>query len=208
MEIIDLSQLNFSGTNKKDCKSELQEVRWPDSFLCRACGHRKAYLLKKRLLFECANKQCRKQTSATAGTQFHGLRTIPEIWRVLRQERDRISELTRKEVQSLMCVTLKSAKRALQRIMTSPPPADSAGKITSITWVPELRTGAVDRDDRSDSFGLDHASSERSKVTGSRHSLSFRLTIFPFRKKLYWKYFVRLRKTLFDGLPGPPACKV
>ena len=52
------------------CGRHLVRQRWPDGFVCPRCGHKEAWYLSKRQLFDC--KICRFQTSVTAGTIFHG----------------------------------------------------------------------------------------------------------------------------------------
>ena len=49
------------------CAAWLIEMRWPDGFVCPACGHEKGWALRRKAhTFECAG--CRRQTSVTAGT--------------------------------------------------------------------------------------------------------------------------------------------
>ena len=55
------------------CAKHIAEQRWPNGFVCPQCGHTKAWYLSQRNLFDCKN--CRFQTSAIAGTIFHGTRT-------------------------------------------------------------------------------------------------------------------------------------
>jgi hypothetical protein len=51
----------------------LAEVRWPDGFLCRSCGHAKVWELStEAFTWECAG--CGGQTSVTAGTVMHALK--------------------------------------------------------------------------------------------------------------------------------------
>jgi len=53
------------------CAGHLAGTRWPDGFVCPACGHRKAWALDtKAWTYECA--RCRRQTSVRAGTVMHG----------------------------------------------------------------------------------------------------------------------------------------
>jgi transposase-like protein len=60
------------------CGKHLVRQRWPDGFVCPRCGHKEAWYLSKRQLFDC--KICRFQTSVTAGTIFHGTRTPLVKW--------------------------------------------------------------------------------------------------------------------------------
>lgn len=61
------------------CAAYLFKVRWPDGFICPACGHRKAWSLScKADTFECAH--CHKQTSVRAGTVMHGSKLSLTVW--------------------------------------------------------------------------------------------------------------------------------
>ncbi len=62
---------------EESCVAYLVSVRWPDGFECPACRHRKMRHTG-RGLFECG--QCRRQTSATAGTLFHDTRKPLRLW--------------------------------------------------------------------------------------------------------------------------------
>ena len=56
--------------NNAACAQFLFEKRWPNGFVCPACGGLKAWALDaKRFTYECA--ACSRQTSVTAGTIFH-----------------------------------------------------------------------------------------------------------------------------------------
>jgi transposase-like protein len=60
------------------CLEYLAASRWPDGFLCPGCGSRRAWVLERRLLWECAS--CHTQTSVTAGTVMHRTRTPLRVW--------------------------------------------------------------------------------------------------------------------------------
>ena len=69
------------GTDEA-CREELKRRRWGDHlerFACPACGHTKGWWLPQRELVECG--ECHHQTSVTAGTVFHGVRT--PLWKWL-----------------------------------------------------------------------------------------------------------------------------
>ena len=63
---------------EEDCFHHIHKLHWPDGFRCPKCGHTKAYFMKKRKVFQCAN--CRNQTSLTANTIFHKTRTPLRKW--------------------------------------------------------------------------------------------------------------------------------
>ena len=60
------------------CLEYLAASRWPEGFVCPACGGRRAWVLERRHLWECAD--CQVQTSVTAGTVMHGTRTPLRVW--------------------------------------------------------------------------------------------------------------------------------
>ena len=61
------------------CAAWLIEMRWPDGFVCPACGHDKGWALRGKVhTFECAG--CRRQTSATAGTILHASKLPLTVW--------------------------------------------------------------------------------------------------------------------------------
>jgi ISXO2-like transposase domain/Transposase zinc-ribbon domain len=60
------------------CLDYLAASRWPEGFVCPACGGRRAWVLERRHLWECAD--CHVQTSVTAGTVMHGTRTALRVW--------------------------------------------------------------------------------------------------------------------------------
>jgi hypothetical protein len=60
------------------CLDYLAESRWPGGFVCPRCEGRRAWVLARRHLWECAD--CRQQTSVTAGTVMHGTRTALRLW--------------------------------------------------------------------------------------------------------------------------------
>jgi hypothetical protein len=60
------------------CLEYLAASRWPDGFVCPACGGRTAWVLERRHLWQCA--LCGQQTSVTAGTVMHKTRTPLRVW--------------------------------------------------------------------------------------------------------------------------------
>ncbi|MFI5253930.1 MAG: IS1595 family transposase, partial [Candidatus Limnocylindrales bacterium] len=60
------------------CIRYLAGRRWPDGFVCPACGATRAHELVGRRLWQCA--ACRAQTSLTAGTVLHGTRLPLITW--------------------------------------------------------------------------------------------------------------------------------
>ena len=63
---------------EEQCRSALSRLRWPDGFVCPACGHRGHCVLAGRSLYQCG--RCKKQTSSTAGTIFHATKLPLTLW--------------------------------------------------------------------------------------------------------------------------------
>jgi transposase-like protein len=59
------------------CRAYLAALRWPDGFVCPACGGREAWSTA-RGLWLCAH--CRRQVSATAGTLFQDSHLPLVVW--------------------------------------------------------------------------------------------------------------------------------
>lgn len=76
-----LSILEFQQrfATEEACRSYLFASRWPEGFVCPACGSSRAGdMHRRRLLWQC--KDCGQQTSATAGTVMHATRTPLRTW--------------------------------------------------------------------------------------------------------------------------------
>jgi transposase-like protein len=65
------------GTDEQ-CHAYLVAKRWPDGFGCRACGHRQAWRLGRRNIYECA--ACGQQHSLLKGTIFEQTKTGLARW--------------------------------------------------------------------------------------------------------------------------------
>ena len=59
------------------CLRYLGSLRWPDGFQCPYCGHGEAWKTREGL-YKC--RKCRRRTSVTAGTIFHGTRKPLRLW--------------------------------------------------------------------------------------------------------------------------------
>ena len=59
------------------CLDYLAALRWPDGFVCPACGHDESWRTGAGL-WMC--KRCQRRTSVTAGTIFHRTRTPLSTW--------------------------------------------------------------------------------------------------------------------------------
>ena len=68
---------NHYNEGKED-QRYLYATKWPQGFACARCGGRKSYFIVERGREQCAD--CKKQTSVTAGTLFHGQRAGLRKW--------------------------------------------------------------------------------------------------------------------------------
>ena len=75
-----LSEPDFRAAygNEEQCRALLERLRWPDGFVCPACGHRGAMPLATRPLLQC--RICRRQVSLTAGTVLHSTKLPLATW--------------------------------------------------------------------------------------------------------------------------------
>jgi len=64
--------------DEESCVDYLASWRWPDGFVCPACGCQRSVRLRCRPLWECGG--CRRQTSVTAGTVMHRTRVPLSTW--------------------------------------------------------------------------------------------------------------------------------
>ncbi len=64
---------------EESCREYLFASRWPEGFMCRACGGAEAGAMHRaRLVWQC--RSCGQQTSVTAGTVMHATRTPLRTW--------------------------------------------------------------------------------------------------------------------------------
>src|SRR5882724_9397599 len=74
-----LSEFQASFPDETSCAAFLFERRWPEGFVCPACGGGRPALLKSRAHpYECFG--CGRQTSITAGTVMHRSKLPLTVW--------------------------------------------------------------------------------------------------------------------------------
>ena len=74
-----LAQFQKAFSDEAKCAAFMFKRRWPDGFVCPACGKRRFATLKSRpRLYECLD--CGRQTSVTAGTAMHRSRLPLTTW--------------------------------------------------------------------------------------------------------------------------------
>src|SRR5258708_567820 len=74
-----LPQFQRAFSSETECAEFLFERRWPEGFVCPACGCGRAALLKSRAhTYECLD--CGRQTSVTAGMVMHRSKLPLTLW--------------------------------------------------------------------------------------------------------------------------------
>lgn len=74
-----LAQFQQAFSDEASCAAFMFKRRWPDGFVCPACGTNRFAALKSRpRLFECLD--CGRQTSITAGTAMHRSKLPLTTW--------------------------------------------------------------------------------------------------------------------------------
>ena len=72
-----LTELDGRFGKDEACREYLVAIRWPDGFICPACGDRRGWKMTS-LRYECV--ACHHQASVTAGTIFHRTRMPLTLW--------------------------------------------------------------------------------------------------------------------------------
>ena len=109
------SFLENYGTEEQ-CFEALVRWRWPNGFVCPACGHDKYCMLNTRSLFQC--NKCRHQASVKANTIFEHTRLPLTKWFLgiyfITQDKKGISAL---ELKRCIGVSYPAAWRMKQKLM-------------------------------------------------------------------------------------------
>lgn len=85
---MNLMDVNREFRTEEDCLAELERVRWPEGVRCITCGckdvsriTRKPTAKNKRTLsFQCLEKTCKQQFTATHGTMFYRSHIPLRVW--------------------------------------------------------------------------------------------------------------------------------
>lgn len=77
-EKITFKQFQKRFSTEESCREFLYQQRFPNGFVCPRCGSNEYYPIYRRSMCQC--KQCRKQTSVTAGTVMHRTHLSLVLW--------------------------------------------------------------------------------------------------------------------------------
>lgn len=86
---VSLLEFQKQYRTEEDCLKVLEQMRWPNGFVCPKCRHNEGYRLSTRPVVECAS--CKTHTSITAGTIFHKTRVslVKWFWMIFLIARDK-----------------------------------------------------------------------------------------------------------------------
>ena len=111
-----LWQLNEKYGTEEKCREAVFRMKWPEGYVCPACGHNKGCQIKSRKLYQC--HRCHHQTSLTAGTIFDSTKLPLAKWflaiYLLTQAKNGISSL---ELMRHLGVTYRTAWRLRHKLM-------------------------------------------------------------------------------------------
>ena len=77
-ERITFAEYRSRFATEADCREYLFQIRFPEGFVCPKCGCTEYYPIRTRHICQCKN--CRKQTSVTAGTVMHRTHLPLTVW--------------------------------------------------------------------------------------------------------------------------------
>lgn len=115
---LSLSQFFDRYGTEEQCRSVVEQYRWPNGFVCRKCNHDEAYSYSRNSVkvFQC--KKCRTQTTLTEGTIFHSTKLSLTIWFqsifFVTQNKNHVSAL---ELKRHLGVCYRTAWRIKQKLM-------------------------------------------------------------------------------------------
>ncbi len=75
---LSMAEFNRLYGSEEQCHAALVRMRWPNGFVCSACGSARHSYSRKRRVFQCS--ACREQTTVKAGTIFHKSKTPLTKW--------------------------------------------------------------------------------------------------------------------------------
>jgi transposase-like protein len=149
MNLIDISR---KYTNDAQCFEMLEQQRWPDGVVrCVTCGNDKISRItrktpsknKKAQIFQCLEKTCKQQFSATSGTIFHDTR-LPILTWFLAVElvMDAKKGMSAVQVQNLLGIrSYQTAWHMVHRIREAMDTKENAAPMTGVVEIDETFVG-------------------------------------------------------------------
>jgi len=115
MSVVDFQRAYGS---EAQCEAALTQARWPQGFVCPACGrsHAVSFRLHGKPGWQCM--ECNKQTTLTSGTIFHSTKLPLTVWFLglyfMTQTKNNIAAL---ELKRLLGVSYPAAWRIKHKLM-------------------------------------------------------------------------------------------
>ena len=112
-------------STRQACFEELKRHRWPNGFVCPRCAHDQAYVLSRHTLHQC--RQCKHQTSVTAGTLFENTKLpLPKWFAAIDLMTADKGGISATRLAQMIGVTWRSAQLMLRKLRTAMGDRDQA----------------------------------------------------------------------------------
>jgi len=139
-----LSMVEFvqSFSSEADCQAALLAARWPNGFVCPACGSKRHSYFERgnERLWQCS--ACRKQTSLLAGTVFQHTKLPLRTWfvalYVLTQTKNNVSAL---ELTRHLGVCYRTAWRMKHKLMEAMASREADRKLGGLVEIDDAYLG-------------------------------------------------------------------
>ena len=116
---LSLAAFNESYGTETQCRAALFQIRWPQGFVCPACGNATYCELGTRALYQC--HKCHHQTSLIAGTLFENTKLPLSTWYLaiylLTQHKSGVSALQLSRDLGVRYTTAWTMKHKLMQVM-------------------------------------------------------------------------------------------
>ncbi|NQZ58975.1 MAG: IS1595 family transposase [Lentisphaeraceae bacterium] len=148
---LSLVEFNELYLSEEACCRKVQEMRWPQGFCCDKCKHGKSWKFKRghKSIFQCKN--CRHQSSLTAGTIFENTQLPLTKWfmaiHLISQCKNSVSAL---ELHRQLQVNYKTAWLMKHKLMELMFDADLAHKLCGKIQVEDTFLGGIVEDGAED----------------------------------------------------------
>lgn len=141
VETMSLIQFQQRFHNEEACETYLFKQRWPDGFRCPDCQHDQYYFIQKRKLYEC--RQCRHQTSLTAGTIMHKskLSLLTWFWAIYLVAHDKRGR-SALSIAQLLELNYRTAWRLLHKIRCAMSERDANYQLAGIVEMDDAYFGS------------------------------------------------------------------
>lgn len=125
---------------EESCLEKIQQVRWPNGFICPKCGTAKHCFISTRSSFECS--KCHHQTSITSGTIFHStnLPLVKWFWAIYLMASDKGS-ISALRLSKQIEVSWVTAHRMLRKIRTAMMHRDSIYRLENFVELDDAYIG-------------------------------------------------------------------